>query len=359
LTQQVTAILAGFVGHEELARKQYAAAREHLRQAATAAPDYPAYAYELALANLSGPKANQSEAFWYLARAVVLSHGTAAGQQVAEFAAAKYREAGGTSNDWQKFLAAAAGSAGRQITFASATPTAISPARSADRIAKVAASQRTKVTNQGKKHAYLDELNATAAAANPGDWKPATRAPLTKPGEPFSLGILIEASALGRSTRAALVQGLSEIARNLRPSDEAFILSFSGTLDFQQDLTDDYHLLENAVDQIRPQRGSALLDAVSFAAAHLKRIAKNKYRVLLIVSDGDRDAAQSEMPLSAAVNELRIYCIGLGVDDESHRSLLQALASRTGGGASFIENPEQFETATLRVAQQIYRGQPF
>ena len=156
-----------------------------------------------------------------------------------------------------------------------------------------------------------------------------------------------------------MVQGLSEIARNLRPSDEAFILSFSGTLDFQQDLTDDYHLLENAVDQIRPQRGSALLDAVSFAAAHLKRIAKNKYRVLLIVSDGDRDAAQSAMPLSAAVNELRIYCIGLGVDDESHRSLLQALASRTGGGASFIENPEQFETATLRVAQEIYRGQPF
>jgi hypothetical protein len=189
-------------------------------------------------------------------------------------------------------------------------------------------------------------------------WKPAPRAPLVKPGEPFSLGILIEASALGRSSRSALVQGLSDIARNLRPEDEAFILSFSDKLDFQQDLTGNYRLLEQAVDQIHPQRGSALLDAVSFAASHLKRIAKNKYRVLLVVSDGDSDVTASS-PLSSAVNELRIYCIGLGVDDENHRSLLQTLAARTGGGAAFIESPEQFETATLHVAQEIYRGRPF
>src|SRR5438067_4943299 len=144
LSQQVTAIVAGFVGHEELASKQYTAAREHLRMAAAAAPDHPPYSYELALADLSGHKPNESEAFWYLARAVVLSHGTAGGQEVAEFAVAKYREAGGTNADWQKFLTAAAGSSGGpQITLASAKPAATPPAVvPAERALKASANQQ-------------------------------------------------------------------------------------------------------------------------------------------------------------------------------------------------------------------------
>jgi hypothetical protein len=179
------------------------------------------------------------------------------------------------------------------------------------------------------------------------------------PGEPVSLGILIEASHATRKNREAIVQGLSDIVRRLRPKDEAFILSFSNQLVFEQDLTQNYRLLEKAMDEIKPDAGAALYDAVGFAAGHLKRIAGNRNQALLVISDGrNQSSKDSSLHLASEISNVRIYCIGFGVDAVENRYTLQTLAGRSGGAATFISGANQFETAAQELAQVIYGVEP-
>jgi hypothetical protein len=104
------------------------------------------------------------------------------------------------------------------------------------------------------------------------------------------------------------------MVRHLRDGDEAFLVSFAHNVAFEEDLTGNAKLLEQAMDQIRPASGTALFDAVAFAAGHLNRIARNRKRVLLVVSDGQNETSQIS-PLELAhelkIGDVEIFCIGI------------------------------------------------
>ncbi|MGZ4830664.1 MAG: vWA domain-containing protein, partial [Candidatus Angelobacter sp.] len=172
------------------------------------------------------------------------------------------------------------------------------------------------------------------------------------PSEAVSLGILIETSLLTSQNRQAIIATLKDIVRNLRTNDEACILVFSDQLDFEQDLTADDKLLEEAVSQIRPKQAKALLSGIAFAAGHLKRIGKNSNRVLLVISDGRSAQATSEtVTFRSQVSGVRIDCIGLQADGASERALLEQIAAYSGGKASFASDSGQFRTAALQMTR--------
>ncbi len=174
---------------------------------------------------------------------------------------------------------------------------------------------------------------------------------------PVSLGILIEASDAVRNKRPDLQSGLEAIVGELGKGDEAFILSFGGDVVIEQDLTNNPGLLAQALEQIQPRSGAALYDAVAAAAGHLKRISKNQNRILLIVSDG-HDTGRGAAPyrMESSLDEVRIFCLGVGVNSESGRHILQTLASRTGGQASFVPDMKSFAPASEELARVIYSG---
>ena len=174
---------------------------------------------------------------------------------------------------------------------------------------------------------------------------------------PVSLGILIEASSAVKGKRAELQSGLEDIVGELGKGDEAFILSFGGDMVIEQDLTNNPGLLAQALEQIQPRSGAVLYDAVSAAAGHLKRISKNPNRILVIVSDGhDTGRGASPYRMESSLDEVRVFCLGVGVNSESGRHILQALASHTGGQASFVPDMKAFEPASEELARVIYSG---
>src|SRR3954468_7022801 len=131
----VTAWLNGSAGFAYMHQLDYASARGFLRKATKFEPDNPQYVYELALADLMGKQQEPKEGFLYLARAVNLTQGTPAGQQIAAFAAARYQRAGGTAQNWTQYLVATA-VPGRAPALAAAssaptTPTSIVAANQA------------------------------------------------------------------------------------------------------------------------------------------------------------------------------------------------------------------------------------
>ena len=175
---------------------------------------------------------------------------------------------------------------------------------------------------------------------------------VSTPNAPLTLGILIETALLTHQNRDAIVATLKDLIGHLRAEDEAAILVFSNQLDFEQDLTADDNLLEQAMSSLQPRTGRALLEGVAFAAGHLRRIGKNSNRVLLVISDG-RTGRENGQPISAEVQGVRIYCIGLNADGAEQRQLLQRLASYTGGVATFASGPQEFRMATTRFSQDM------
>ena len=456
LRQSMLGVLNGTVGYSYFQQKDYANARPYLRKALSSLPDDTYYVYALALANLEDKTGDQSEGYWYLARVVNLTQGTPAGKQLADYAAARYQQAGGTTNNWKQFLAAAAapasptntqttvaasassgapaastsqpaqaahqpassttastGAAATSTsqpsqgvqqpassgTAASTSPTAPPPAKptsppttkgievaSATLPSSGAAENRNQAGTQSQRTPagslpQSDENKTAASATRPGSQgSPAVvqnpsggelrsnttevasvttlppaivQRPPVSPRDPVSLGILIETTIATNENRSAVIYALVDMVRHLRAADEAFILSFGQQLEFHQDLTQNYDLLEQAMSNIAPEQGAALLDAVGFSSGHLKRIARNSNRVLLVISDG-RDFG-SKTPAFENLRQIdqsgvRVYCIGVGAMDSGDRSRLQQLAARTGGRTTFVPNALQFRAAARQIA---------
>jgi tetratricopeptide (TPR) repeat protein len=380
LKQQVAIMLNGAVGLSYLAIEDYPQARMALEQAVTSDPNNAQWVYGMGLALLNGKNRDQYRGYWYLARAANLTGGTPQGQEIANYAWRSYVKDGGQAAGWQRYQASAAaldappnpdtGRPSSNAVVASANPSSrstgnssvaannTSPSKStAKRTETTEASNREK--SSGKKKTpfgFEDTLHEppsheTTAATNAPANRPKV---IAAPSEAVSLGILIETSLLTGQNRPAIIATLRDIVRNLRVNDEACILVFSDQLDFEQDLTADDKLLEEALSQIRPKAGKALISGIAFAAGHLKRIGKNANRVLLVISDGRSGQTTSDnLTFRSQVAGVRIDCIGVNADGASERALLEQVAAYSGGKASFASDSGEFRTAALQMTRNM------
>jgi tetratricopeptide (TPR) repeat protein len=373
--QQVAIMLNGAVGLSYLAIEDYPQARAALQQAVASDPNNAQWVYGMGLALLNGKNRDQYRGYWYLARAANLTGGTPQGQQIANYARRAYQKDGGKDAGWERYLASAAAlDAPPSPDSATAKPPATAIAASNTSNSRSTGNSSSAANKPGptkptetadgsskgksaKKKApfgFEDTLHEppsrdTAAPTN----APATRQKgIAAPSEAVSLGILIETSLLTSQNRQAIIATLKDIVRNLRVNDEACILVFSDQLDFEQDLTADDSLLEEAISQIRPKPGKALLSGITFAAGHLKRIGKNGTRILLVISDGHSAQTTSDsVTFRSQVSGVRIDCIGLQADGASERALLEQVAAYSGGKASFASDSGQFRTAALQMTR--------
>lgn len=375
LRRHVESSLNGILGLAYVDRQEYQKARTPLQQAVAVDPQNPQYAYALGLALLYSKDSDGQEqnAFLYLARAADLTQGTPAGQQIADFARKQYHKAGGKDADWNQYLAAAVVPGNPQpqrptaLASSSSAPGVTSSTRvvTANRSAAPVTAPAAAAVSAGNSSnspvlSKRQEAKLTPPALPPSSIPRPTPQPeanrpsvdngVRTPYAPVSLGILIETALLTKQNRPAILGALRDVISHLRGEDEAAILVFSNQLDFEQDLTANDQLLDQAINGLRPRRSRALLDGIAFAAGHLKRIGKNPTRVLLVISDGkSQNLSHDSMPLSTQVSGVRVDCIGLNADGADERALLERLASYSGGQARFANGPEQFRTVAMEM----------
>jgi tetratricopeptide (TPR) repeat protein len=369
LRRQVATMLNGATGLWYLRAQDYADARQPLEQAVNDDPNNVPWVYGLGLALLDGKDKDEYRGYWYLARAANLTES----REIAEYARQRYHDGGGQDAGWQAFVASAA------ALDAPPSPAGSQPARSAALAANPASSSGIKPTLSSQaetmRHPQPSQTKLETASLNRNSRKkssfgfedtlrePERPATVTRPtgpkgiaapSEAVSLGILIETSLLTGQNRAAIISTLKDIVRNLRNRDEACILVFSDQLDFEQDLTADDQLLEEALSQIKPRSGKALLSGISFAAGHLKRIGRNNNRILLIISDGTTSSATADtLSFRSQVSGVRIDCIGLKTPGSQERALLERIASYSGGMASFAADAQEFRAATVAMTRNM------
>lgn len=342
MKQKVYVALDGALGLAYLSQRDYADARNFLTPAVSISPNDGRYVYGLALAMLNEKKPETAKGYWYLARAVNLTTGSPQGQQISRFARDRYIADGGSDTAWQQFIAAA--------SFG--TPGSSSPPGSVAGVTAKSSAKNEPGSNSTAEASGPPELAKTTPPVPPDIRR---HRKLGAPTAPVSLGILIQTRLLKGQNRRPLIYAVSDLVKHLRQDDEAFLMAFSDQLDFEQDLTSQDKLLEDALDQIQPHPGAALFESIAFAVGHLDRVGKNKNRVLLVISDGQNSTKEStgSAPLSSRIGDVRIDCIGLDASGRSEQQLLQRLAQYSGGEVSFASTPQQLRAATSQMAESM------
>ncbi len=186
---------------------------------------------------------------------------------------------------------------------------------------------------------------------------------------PLRLGLVIDTSASIKDRfkfeQEAAANFMQKVVTG--PDDLAFVIGFANSVLLVQDFTGDQKLISHAVGQLVPSGGTALWDAVAFAADRLtsRPEAQPVARVLVVISDGQDNS--STVTLKQAISraqrgEVAIYTVSSReiLDQPSEDSAvgehaLSTLADLTGG-AAFTPGSVRSLNGSLIELQQVIRS---
>lgn len=181
---------------------------------------------------------------------------------------------------------------------------------------------------------------------------------------PLRVGLLIDASNSIRDRfrfeQESAIEFLNQIVR--RNSDEAFVIGFDSTPEVKADFTDDTNKLGAGVRDLRPGGGTALYDAIYYAArdkladAHSKKGPVRK--AIIVLSDGEDN--QSRVLREEAVEmaeraEVIIYAISTNISGIKSRGdkVLERFAEMTGGRVFFPYKLQDVADAFTGIQEEL------
>jgi VWFA-related protein len=188
---------------------------------------------------------------------------------------------------------------------------------------------------------------------------------------PLRLGLVIDMSSSVADRfsfeQAAAGKFLQKIVTN--KDDLTFVVGVNNSVLLVQDFTEDQALTTRAVNQLAPGGGTALWDAVAFAADKLasRREEQPVARILVVMSDGEDNSSTvtlKEAIAHALRGEVAVYTVSTrDLLDEADSSLLGDHALRTlselTGGAAFVPGSIRRLSGSLADVQQVIRGRYF
>lgn len=150
--------------------------------------------------------------------------------------------------------------------------------------------------------------------------------------------------------------------------DETLIITFNKRPELAIDFTPDRHRLENSILGLKADGETALFDAVAFALDGLRH-AKNRKKVLVVITDGEDNASRlkfRDLIERAEEEEAVIYTVGMfgsmgsslslmGMAryDRDGRAELRKLAEVTGGSSHFPNNVDQCKSVMKEIAREV------
>ncbi len=182
---------------------------------------------------------------------------------------------------------------------------------------------------------------------------------------PLRVGMVIDTSSSVNSRfrfeQAAASLFLREVLQ--RDDDLAFVMGFDNYSKITQDFVHDANLLSRGVEQLHPDGGTALYDAVSTASQKLQRRPEQEMvaRVLVVLSDGNNNAgyASLEGAIDAAQRaEVTIYAISTNwnsgqLEGDLGNKNLRRLAEQTGGRVLMPPNPKAVTKAFAKIGEEL------
>jgi len=192
---------------------------------------------------------------------------------------------------------------------------------------------------------------------------------------PLRLGLIVDTSESITSRfsfeQAAASDFVSKVVAS--KDDLAFVVGFSNSVLLVQDFTGENNRISEAINKLAPAGGTALWEAVAFAAEKLatRREEQPVARVLVVISDGNDNS--SSVSLRRAIEtaehgDVIIYTVSTRDDVDLNTAMkdsaslgdraLRMLAESTGGKAFFPGSISNMDHS-LADLQQVIRGRYF
>jgi Ca-activated chloride channel family protein len=188
---------------------------------------------------------------------------------------------------------------------------------------------------------------------------------------PLRLGLIIDTSNSVTQRfsfeQAAAIKFLQTVATG--KDDLAFVVGVNNSVLMVQDFTADQTLTQRAVSQLAPGGGTALWDAVAFAADKLAKRPETQpvARILVVISDGEDNSSTTTLKQAvgrAQLGEVAVYTVSTREHAREEISgligdhALKTLSELTGGTA-FMPGSVHGLTGSLADLQQVIRGRYF
>jgi VWFA-related protein len=186
---------------------------------------------------------------------------------------------------------------------------------------------------------------------------------------PLRLGLLVDTSEsiTGRFTfeQHAAINFMRQVLTG--KNDVAFVAGFSNSVVVTQDFSPDLEQLSHGINQLVPVGGTAIWDAIAFAADKLSenRGGPPVARVLVVISDGDDNSSKTTLKQAierAERDEVIVYTVSTRYSNsESQRNdptgnrAMKTLARLTGG-VSFFPGSAGHLSRSLGELQQVIRS---
>jgi VWFA-related protein len=185
---------------------------------------------------------------------------------------------------------------------------------------------------------------------------------------PLRLGLVIDTSASIASRFKFEQEAAAHFMQTVvtGPDDLAFVVGFANSVLLVQDFARDESLVTHALGQLAPSGGTALWDAVSFAAEKLASRSETKpvARILVVISDGDDNSSSVTAKQAihrAESGDVIIYTVSTrDFTDTAENSFVGEHALRTlaelTGGAAFALGSVRGLNSSLAALQQVIRS---
>jgi Ca-activated chloride channel family protein len=184
---------------------------------------------------------------------------------------------------------------------------------------------------------------------------------------PLRLGLLIDTSVSITDRFSFEQKAAANFLRQVLSGkdDLAFVAGFSYSVALVQDFTGDLNQISHGINQLVPVGGTALWDAVSFAADKLAEAKEGRpvARVLVVISDGDDNSSSATLKQAierAERDEVVVYSVSTrNVNPEDDNALpgnraMKVLANLTGGAAFFPGSPDHLNHSLAELQQVIH-----
>ena len=178
---------------------------------------------------------------------------------------------------------------------------------------------------------------------------------------PVSIGVVFDLSGSMSSKFMRAQKALTEFLRTSNPLDEFFVVGFNDRPAVIVDYTSEVDDVEARMVMLKPEKRTALIDAVYLAVDKLKE-AKYERKALLIISDGgDNRSRYTEGELRRAVREsdVQIYAIGIfdiyapTPEEQTGPLLLADMCDATGGRMFRVMDVTELGDIATRISAEL------
>ena len=178
---------------------------------------------------------------------------------------------------------------------------------------------------------------------------------------PLSIGIVFDLSGSMQSKFVRARKALSEFLRTCNPQDEFFVVGFNDRPAVLVDYTSDVEDVEARMVMLKPEKRTALIDAMYLGVSKLKS-SKYDRKALLVISDGgDNRSRYTDMQLRRMIreSEVQIYSIGIfdpyaPTEEEINGPLLLKDVSEITGGRLFkVLDVNDLSDIARRISEEL------